>query len=246
MIDLIHSDAFSALPGLEAESFDAVITDPPYSSGGKAMSRKQGKVGAEKYFDHADKDFDDGTRDQLAHRLWTTDWLRLCHRLIKPGGWCMVFSDWRQLPLTCMAMQCAGFIWQGVNIWHKPNGLPQLGRFFRADEFIVIGSKGEPPGGMKLRGTGAVTYSQMWQGMLSPKERYHATSKPVALMRHLMQVLPPGSHVLDPFAGGGATLVAAAELGHHATGIEVTADNYETARRRVAELLHTLTDTPAP
>ncbi|MDO4751768.1 MAG: hypothetical protein Q4A24_06635 [Akkermansia sp.] len=73
MIKLIHSDAFSALPQLEAESFDAVITDPPYSSGGKAMARKQGKVGAEKYFDHADKDFDDGTRDQLAHRLWTTD-----------------------------------------------------------------------------------------------------------------------------------------------------------------------------
>lgn len=32
MIDLIHSDAVSALPRLEPESFDAVITDPPYSS----------------------------------------------------------------------------------------------------------------------------------------------------------------------------------------------------------------------
>ena len=58
MIKLIHSDAFSALPQLEAESFDAVITDPPYSSGGKAMSRKQGTVGAEKSFGHSDKDFD--------------------------------------------------------------------------------------------------------------------------------------------------------------------------------------------
>ena len=237
MIELIHSDAFSALPQLEPESFDAVITDPPYSSGGKAMSRKQGKANAEKYFAHADMDFDDGTRDQLSHHLWTCDWLRQCYRLLKHGGWCMVFTDWRQLPLTCMAMQCAGFIWQGVNIWHKPNGLPQLGRFFRADEFIVIGSKGEPPGGMKLRGTGAVTYSQMWQGMLSPKERYHATAKPLGLMRHLMQVVPPGGKVLDPFAGGGATLVAAHQMGLDAVGIEKTEDNYKTAQARIAELL---------
>ena len=134
-------------------------------------------------------------------------------------------------------MQCAGYMWQGVNIWHKPNGLPQLGRFFRADEFIVIGTKGEPPGGQKLIGTGARTYAQMWEGMLSPKERYHATAKPLGLMRHLMQVVPPGGKVLDPFVGGGATLVAAHQMGLDAVGIEKTADNYKTAATRIAELL---------
>lgn len=234
---LYHGDAFDVLRELEAESFDAVITDPPYSSGGKAMARKQGKVNAEKYFSAAATDFDDGTRDQLTHRLWTSDWLRMCYRLLKPGGWCMLFTDWRQLPLTCTTMQYAGYIWQGVNIWHKPNGLPQLGRFFRADEFIVVGTKGEPFGGAKLGGTGACTYAQMWEGMLSPKERYHATAKPVGLMRHLMQVVPSGGKVLDPFAGGGATLVAAHQLGLDAVGIEKTEENYKVAAARIAELL---------
>ena len=234
---LYHADAFDVLPQLEAGSFDAVIADPPYSSGGKGMARKQGKTNGEKYFSTVATDFDDGTRDQLSHHLWTCDWLRMCYRLLKPGGWCMVFTDWRQLPLTCNAMQCAGYMWQGVNIWHKPNGLPQLGRFFRADEFIVIGTKGEPPGGQKLIGTGARTYAQMWEGMLSPKERYHATAKPLGLMRHLMQVVPPGGVVLDPFAGGGATLVAARQMGLDAVGIEKTEANYKTAAARIAELL---------
>ena len=56
-------------------------------------------------------------------------------------------------------------------------------------------------------------------------------------MRHLMQVVPPGGKVLDPFAGGGATLVAAHQMGLNAVGIEKTEANYKTAAARIAELL---------
>ena len=43
---------------------------------------------------------------------------------------------------------------------------------------------------------------------------YHPRKgKPLGLMRHLMQVVPPGGKVLDPFAGGGATLVAPTRWG---------------------------------
>lgn len=238
MIELLNEDAFDVLARLEPESFDAVITDPPYSSGGKCMARKQGKLGAAKYVTaKAADDFDDGTRDQMAHRLWSIDWMRLARRAMKEGAWLMVFSDWRQLPLICNAVQCAGFVWQGINIWHKPAGMPQLGRFYRADEFIVLGTKGTPAGGASLRGTGARTYSQLWEGMISPKEKYHATAKPVALMRHLMQPLPPGARVLDPFAGGGTTLVAARQMGLDALGVEITPANYQAAKERLAGML---------
>ena len=36
---LYHADAFEVLPQLEEGSFDAVIADPPYSSGGKGMAQ---------------------------------------------------------------------------------------------------------------------------------------------------------------------------------------------------------------
>lgn len=238
MIELLNEDAFDVLPRLAPDSFDAVITDPPYSSGGKSMARKQGKVNAAKYVTSATaEEFDDGTRDQLAHRLWTCDWLRMARRTMKEGAWLMVFTDWRQVPLICNAVQVSGFIWQGINIWHKPNGMPQLGRFFRADEFIVMATKGNPPGGPALRGTGARTYSQLWEGLISPKEKYHATAKPVALMRHLMQVIPAGGRILDPFAGGGSTLVAAREMGLDALGVELTPGNYQVAKDRLASML---------
>lgn len=42
---LLQGDALKVLPTLEAESFDALITDPPYASGGvTAVARAQGPI----------------------------------------------------------------------------------------------------------------------------------------------------------------------------------------------------------
>lgn len=49
----------------------------------------------------------------------------------------------------------------------------------------------------------------------------HTTSKPAGLLDLLIQAsCPPGGTVLDPFAGGGAVLLAAARSGRNAVGIE--------------------------
>lgn len=231
-----HADAFTILPTLEADSFDAVITDPPYGSGTLADQRKSSVKSNAKYIfaSGAAKfpEMEDGYRDRLAHYLWTCDWMRLCKPLIKEGGYLMAFTDWRTLPHTALAVQNAGYIWQGINIWHKPSGRPNLGRFSRIDEFVLIATKGTPRGG-QYNSEIRTTFSQLWEGRLSPKERNHATSKPVDLMKHLMQVIPDGGNILDPFMGGGSTLVAARETGRHATGIEITEENFRNAEERI-------------
>ena len=67
----------------------------------------------------------------------------------------------------------------------------------------------------------------------------HPTVKPLALMRYLIQmVTPPGGIILDPFMGSGSTLVAAAELGFHAIGIEMNEEYAEIAARRVDHALN--------
>ena len=68
---------------------------------------------------------------------------------------------------------------------------------------------------------------------------HHPTVKPLALMRYLIQmVTPPDGIVLDPFMGSGSTLVAAAELGFHAIGIEMNEEYAEIAARRVDHALN--------
>lgn len=46
----------------------------------------------------------------------------------------------------------------------------------------------------------------------------------------------PGDLVLDPFAGYGTTLVAAARMGRRVIGIELVAEHLEIARRRIGDL----------
>jgi len=74
-------------------------------------------------------------------------------------------------------------------------------------------------------------------GLVAPagkRANVHPTVKPVALMKYLLRlVLPPGGIALDPFAGSGTTLVAAAELGMTAIGIERDPAYVEIAAARV-------------
>ena len=49
----------------------------------------------------------------------------------------------------------------------------------------------------------------------------HPAAKPAGLLEILVEAsCPPGGTVLDPFAGGGGVLAAAARLGRHAIGVE--------------------------
>lgn len=71
-------------------------------------------------------------------------------------------------------------------------------------------------------------------GHVQRVQNHHPTVKPLALMRYLIQMItPPGGTVLDPFMGSGSTLVAAAELGFDAIGIELSEEYAEIAARRV-------------
>lgn len=63
----------------------------------------------------------------------------------------------------------------------------------------------------------------------------HPTVKPLALMRWLVRlVTPPGGVVLDPFAGSGSTVCAAALEGVDAVGIEMSERYCAIARARLA------------
>ncbi len=65
----------------------------------------------------------------------------------------------------------------------------------------------------------------------------HPTEKPVALLRELIEASScVGETVLDPFAGSGSTLVAAALEGRKSVGIEVVEKYAETAAARLVAL----------
>jgi site-specific DNA-methyltransferase (adenine-specific) len=63
----------------------------------------------------------------------------------------------------------------------------------------------------------------------------HPTPKPVGLMERLMRHIDASKVLADPFAGSGATLIAARNLGRKAIGIEMEAKYCELIANRLSQ-----------
>jgi site-specific DNA-methyltransferase (adenine-specific) len=240
-VKVLLGESLDVLRTLPDAAFDAVITDPPYSSGGLMRSDKTGTV-AEKYQQNGTErqyaSFSGDNRDGRSWGYWCTLWLTECQRVTKPGGYCLVFTDWRQLPMTTDVIQAGGWIWRGIVSWDKGRGAraPHKGYFRHQCEYVVWGTNGpcdvppnDDPRGGPWDGSFLVTVTQ--------DDKHHLTGKPTRLMRELVKVAPPGGLILDPFAGSGTTGVAAALEGRRCLLIEKEPVNVDITGRRVAKVM---------
>lgn len=214
---LNRGDSLAWLRSLPDACVDAVITDPPYSSGGRTIGEKSRSTvekyirgGVAKEYD----DFDGDHRDQRSWIMWASLWLSEAWRASKLGAVCCLFTDWRMLPATTDALQGGGWMWRGVVPWDKGGGArPTMGRFRAQSEFLVWGSKGEMDPA-RLDGAARRCLPGVFLHVVKPDEKFHTTGKPLPLMLDVIDICAPGSVVLDPFGGSGTTSVAALRKGH--------------------------------
>lgn len=233
-VRVLEGDALDLLRQLPPRSVDAIVTDPPYSSGGLSLHERQ-QDPLDKYVsthghDWEDATFDGDQRDQRSWTAWTTLWLLAALPALRRGARCYVFSDWRQLPSLTDAVQAAGLIWRGVVVWDKGGGAraPHTGYHRHQCEYIVFATRGAVGRAEGLGGP--------FPGCIPchiEHERVHPTGKPVELLGHLVRTVQPGCLVLDPFAGSGSTGVAALRAGRRALLIESDPHWCDVARRRV-------------
>lgn len=228
---LYQGDCLEILPTLE--SVDAVITDPPYSSGGQFRGDRNQKT-ATKYVKTdsvftCKNEFSGDNRDQRAFLAWSTMWLGHLHQKANDGAVIMVFTDWRQLPTVTDAIQCGGWVWRNLVTWWKPGIRMQKGRFSTSAEYVVYGSKGVPAEGERSP-QNVVKFAPV-----SGDDREHIAEKPVALLETLIGPTPFGANICDPFMGSGTTGVAAMQLGRKFTGIEIDPRSFDIACRRIED-----------
>jgi site-specific DNA-methyltransferase (adenine-specific) len=184
---------------------DILVTDPPYGMAYES-NRNRDKRNA-KVGRPVAGDNTTETRDTMIER-WGD----------KPA---LVFGKW-----TCErpAATKARLIWdkkvQGTGDLSIPWGPTD-------EEIYVLGT-----GFTGKRGTNIISVQMLMSGDSSRPN--HPTPKPIPLMERLIEKCPPGV-IADPFAGSGATLVAAKNLGRRAIGVELEERYCEIIARRCAQ-----------
>lgn len=189
---------------------DVLVTDPPYGMGYVARGTydtRTGRTHKPKGADRVANDKHTGIRD-AALAAWGD----------RPAA---VFGTWRQ-------ERPAGTLHR--LIWWKRGQAPGPARaaFMLQDEEIYILGRGWVESSPPLR-TVIPTSEQRSRQVADVG---HPTPKPVPLMETLIARCPPGV-VADPFAGSGATLLAARNLGRRAIGVELEEKYCEIIARRL-------------
>lgn len=230
---ILLDDCLNVLRNMPDESVDAVITDPPYSSGGHSLSERS-RDPIEKYQQTGTKivrpSFAGDNKDARSWLHWCTLWISECNRITKKGGYFLMFSDWRQLPLASDALQFGDYIWRGIVAWDKTEGsrAPHKGYFRHQCEYIVWGTKAKC-----IKAEHGGPYPGCYRFPVKQSDKHHLTGKPTGLMERLVSIVPAGGIILDPFAGSGTTLVAAKNMERQFIGIEKVEANYNVALKRL-------------
>lgn len=192
---------------------DAVmLTDPPYCSGGfQEASRKGGSVG------RTARSLEGRTklvaRDNLSSRGYQSMIMGCIEHADTWGVSVLyVFMDWRMWVWNVDLCERCGYAVRCMVVWNKMS--PALGVGWRSQhELVICGSKSDRPFDPKKA-----------QGNVIDCKRIphvnHETEKPVGLIATILGV-NPHRVVVDPFAGAGATLLAAEQLDRTCRSIEL-------------------------
>ena len=229
--ELWEGDSLRLMRTIVADSIAAVITDPPYGSGGDSISARM-RPSKTKYVS-SDSSYQDSLPDidgdALRPEAWNRnmkDFFEQTVRVLRPDGVFICFIDWRNIGELINIIAASSLRLRGVVVWDKRNGRPYRGGFRMQTEYILWGSKDKLPR-TDFYGPGIISQQTKTGGKI------HITEKPIELMAQLVEVCPKGGRILDPFAGSSTTGVAAVQSGRKFLGIESVPGYFDISEDRL-------------
>lgn len=213
------------------ESFDLVVTSPPYNlrntSGGGLNTTVATKWQSCQLRDGYNKHC-----DNMPHEEYV-EWQRLCltemMRLLSNDGAIFYNHKWRVQNglLQDRADIVAGFPVRQIIIWRRKGGFNFNHRFFLPTyEVIYLIAKPD----FKLAPKGC-SLTDVWD-IAQERNNPHPAPFPVELPYRCIKATN-ANRVLDPFVGSGSTAIAAQHLGRDYVGIEASPEYCELARDRL-------------
>jgi len=216
-VTIYHGDCRDVV--LPARSFDVLLTDPPYGMAWQSDADAFTSAIAA-----------DGVR-QGVRTVRTM--LRETEPAMRRAAHFYVFCHWQSWPDFYDAVASYVRVRNALIWWKKTAGMGNFAAEWSKDYEVIL--FGETGGRTFADGSRLGSVIEGFKTVPNVK-RVHPTEKPVALLAYLLQRSTVcGDTVLDPFMGGGSTLVAAKQLGLKAVGVELDERYCEAAATRCAQ-----------
>ena len=221
-VALIQGDAREMLE-LPDDSVDLVVTDPP--------------------FNVSFSDYGGGVKDHVspeAYAQWTSEWLRECLRVLKPGGQLYAIMPLKWAPYWLQLVKDQK--WHML-AWCKTMAhLHREKTYLRAWEPILWVVKGERPNVLRRSyrfeedkdwfiGTSAMAEAEAVR-----LKKKHPTPRPDWIYEYLIiRASEPGMVVLDPMMGSGTGAYVSRKLGRRFAGYDINRTYVDLAAQRLAQ-----------
>jgi adenine-specific DNA-methyltransferase len=214
-ITLFHGDCQDVLRGMDSESVDFVLTDPPYLVSYRPSTYK---VRWPKFKGVIKGDSDGRWLAPVFSDVW---------RVLVNDSLCLSFYGWPHADAFLTVWKLVGFRPVSQIVCVK-NGIG-LGYFSRAQHeaaYLLAKGKSQKP-------AKAMSDVLDWRRVIDSD---HQNQKPLAMISRLVAAYAPEkSLIVDPFSGSGTTLLAARNLGHRAIGVEVEERYCEITAKRLSQ-----------
>jgi DNA modification methylase len=214
-IVIYHGDCHEILSEIPAQSVDLLLTDPPFF------------MPAQHYASRSNWQRSWGDTSILAR--WWDGVIDQAIPAMRPTGHLLTFCDDESYPVFYPSLY-RRFDTLASLVWNK--GAIGMGSTWRHSHELIITARWS---GSKWTG-GASRGDVLTVSAIPSASRLHPVDKPVDLLGLLIvPTTDPGDTVLDPFMGGGSTLVAAKLNGRKAIGIELEERYCEIAAQRLSQ-----------
>ena len=210
----IESDVARVVGG---RAVDCIVTDPPYSSGGRQDNGKRNSTSI-------------GTRSSgtiARDNLTTKGYVALMARVLSSvdAETAYLFTDWRMWTWTFDALESSGYPVRNMLVWDKNR--MGMGFPWRSQHELIAFAKKSGAEMMDGKSGNVLRCDRQ------PNDD-HPTQKPVELMCEILRNNKCET-VYEPFSGSGTTLLACEQLGMKCRAVEIDPGYVAVALQRWAD-----------
>lgn len=211
---IILGDSIKVLPTLEKKSFDLLLSDPPYGMDFKSGWNNKEKIQNDKIVDTINL-FENVLKESVP--------------LLKEDAHFYLFGNVNYIedikPIIKKYLNL-----KNILIWdRKVIGMGDLKTFGNSYDIIYFGYNKVWKDLNGTRDRDLLSYNR-----IDPAKNIHPTEKPLDILEYLIKKSSnENDKILDPFAGGGSTLLACKNVNRLSTGIEIEEDYYNLIKNRI-------------